>query len=164
MTCRDVYRIFSDALNERKERVIQKAGCVQRITNPKHKGEDIPQAEREIFLSKNSKITWSSSPYDNQGGLTAQNVRKMVPIRHTGIYESHLDIRHGHRTRHQIILETTNLLLLLCLFFGSVSSSSGRSSILSTLLVEEGELCLERREETMLYLYFLFGSLCYQTS
>ena len=41
--------------------------------------EEIPQAERETFLSKNSKITWSLSPYDNQGRMAAQNVIRMTP-------------------------------------------------------------------------------------
>lgn len=82
--------------------------------------------------------------------MTAQNVRKMVPIRYTVAHESHLDILHGHRTSHQIILEMTNVLFLLCLFFGSVSSGSGSSSIVSKRLVDEGEQCLEKREETML--------------
>ena len=41
--------------------------------------EEIPQAERETFLAKNSQITWSSSPYDDQGRMAAQNVIRMTP-------------------------------------------------------------------------------------
>ncbi|XP_051566192.1 uncharacterized protein LOC127447964 isoform X1 [Myxocyprinus asiaticus] len=34
---------------------------------------------KETFLSKNSKITWSLSPYDNQGRMAEQNVIRMTP-------------------------------------------------------------------------------------
>lgn len=52
--------------------------------NPEHDAssseeEEIPQAERETFLSKNGKITWSSAAYDKQGRMAAQNAMKMTP-------------------------------------------------------------------------------------
>jgi hypothetical protein len=51
--------------------------------NPEHNAsssdEEIPQAERDTFLEKNSEITWSLSPYDNQGRMAAQNVIRMTP-------------------------------------------------------------------------------------
>lgn len=47
--------------------------------NPEHdesssEEEANPEAERETFLSKNGKITWSSAAYDQHGRHAAQNV------------------------------------------------------------------------------------------
>lgn len=56
--------------------------------NPQHDApsldeEEIPQTEKEIFLSKNSKITQSLSPYHNQGRMAAQSCIMMTPTAHT---------------------------------------------------------------------------------
>lgn len=52
--------------------------------NPEHdesssEEEENPEAERETFLSKNGKITWSSAEYDQHGSHAEQNVMKMKP-------------------------------------------------------------------------------------
>ena len=53
--------------------------------NPEHDAsssdeeEEIPQAERETFLSKNRKIAWSLSPCDNRGRMAAPNVLTDYP-------------------------------------------------------------------------------------
>lgn len=41
--------------------------------------EETLQPEQETFSSKNGKIIWSSSPYNNPGRMAAQNVMKMTP-------------------------------------------------------------------------------------
>ena len=60
--------------------------------NPKHDAsssdeEEIPQAK--TFWSKKSKITWSLSPYDNQGRMAAQNVIRTTPgpTRHAVVHD-----------------------------------------------------------------------------
>ncbi|TKS65156.1 PiggyBac transposable element-derived protein 4 [Collichthys lucidus] len=52
--------------------------------NPEHdesssEEEENPEAERETFLSKNGKITWSSAAYNQHGRHAEQNVIKMTP-------------------------------------------------------------------------------------
>jgi hypothetical protein len=54
--------------------------------NPEHDAssseeekDDIPQAERETFLSKNGKIKWSSVEYHNQGRMAEHTVMEMTP-------------------------------------------------------------------------------------
>ncbi|XP_028260881.1 piggyBac transposable element-derived protein 4-like [Parambassis ranga] len=52
--------------------------------NPEHdesssEEEENAEAERETFLSKNSKITWFSEAYDQHGREAEQNVIKMTP-------------------------------------------------------------------------------------
>ncbi|TWW54655.1 hypothetical protein D4764_0263720, partial [Takifugu flavidus] len=51
--------------------------------NPEHdessSEEENPEAERETFLSKNGKITWSSAEYDQHGRHAEHNFIKMTP-------------------------------------------------------------------------------------
>ncbi|TKS65943.1 PiggyBac transposable element-derived protein 4 [Collichthys lucidus] len=52
--------------------------------NPEHdesssEEEENPEPERETFLSKNGKITWSSAAYNQHGRHAEQNVIKMTP-------------------------------------------------------------------------------------
>ncbi|XP_029697657.1 piggyBac transposable element-derived protein 4-like [Takifugu rubripes] len=52
--------------------------------NPEHdesssEEEENPEAEREAFLSKNGKIIWSSTEYDQHGRHAEENVIKMTP-------------------------------------------------------------------------------------
>ncbi|XP_051522644.1 piggyBac transposable element-derived protein 4-like [Myxocyprinus asiaticus] len=80
--------IFSDVQEEQENNDLEEEEVSEEEDgeeyNPEHDAsssdeEEIPQAERETFLSKNSKITWSLSPYNNQGRMTAQNVIRMTP-------------------------------------------------------------------------------------
>lgn len=41
--------------------------------------EEFPQTEGETFLSKNGKIAWSSSPFNDQGRRASHNVINMTP-------------------------------------------------------------------------------------
>lgn len=83
-----VDQIFSDVQEEQENNDLEEEEVSEEEDgeeyNPEHDAsssdeEEIPQAERETFLSKNSKITWSLSPYDNQGRMAAQNVIRMTP-------------------------------------------------------------------------------------
>lgn len=52
--------------------------------NPEHnesssEEEEILEAERETFLSKNVKITWSSAAFEKHGRSVEQNVIRMTP-------------------------------------------------------------------------------------
>ncbi|XP_060766902.1 piggyBac transposable element-derived protein 4-like [Neoarius graeffei] len=87
--------------------------------NPEHhesssEEEDIPEAEREIFLSKNSNIAWSSAAYAPDGKVAEQNIIRMTPgptryavsNTHDLVSTFHLFITPAIE---KIILEMTNL-------------------------------------------------------
>ncbi|KAL7849238.1 hypothetical protein SRHO_G00208610 [Serrasalmus rhombeus] len=77
--------IFSGAVEEQEDEDVSEEEDGEEC-NPEDEAssdeeeEEIPQADRETFLSKNGKIAWSSSNSDsNQGRTAASNIIRMTP-------------------------------------------------------------------------------------
>ena len=67
-----VDQMFSDVQEQQENNDLEEEEVSEEEDGEESDQEEIPQTERDTFLSKNSKITWSLSPYDNHGCTKCQ--------------------------------------------------------------------------------------------